>query len=94
MRYRFTVHKQHQKGILFLNFTAIYPCWEQAIFRYIFPSDKIVHETLEITHGFSDIFEMVFIFSMPLAAMEETGYAGSHIRPRVRIPESWNLPVG
>ena len=60
----------------------------------IFPSDKIVHETLEITHGFSDIFEMGIYFFNAIGSNGRTGYAGSHIRPRVRIPESWNLPVG
>ena len=60
----------------------------------IFPSDKLFHETLEITHGFSDNFEMGVYFFNAIGSNGRTGYAGSHIRPRVRIPESWNLPVG
>src|SRR5664280_3265969 len=60
----------------------------------IFPSDKILHETLEITHGFSDIFELGVYFFNAIGSNGRSGYAGSHIRPRIRIPESWNLPVG
>jgi hypothetical protein len=60
----------------------------------IFPSDKILHETLEITHGFSDIFEMGVYFFNAIGSNGRSGYGGSHIRPRIRIPDSWNLPVG
>src|SRR5664280_2190015 len=60
----------------------------------IFPSDKILHETLEITHGFSDIFELGVYFFNAIGSNGRSGYGGSHIRPRIRIPESWNLPVG
>lgn len=60
----------------------------------IFPSDKILHETLEITHGFSDVFEMGIYFFNAFGSNGRSGYGGSHIRPRIRIPDSWNLPVG
>jgi len=60
----------------------------------IFPSDKILHETLEITHGFSDIFELGVYFFNAIGSNGRSGYGGSHIRPRIRAPESWNLPVG
>jgi hypothetical protein len=60
----------------------------------IFPSDKIFHETLEITHGFSDIFEIGIYFFNAVGSDGRSGYAGSHIRPRIRVPDSWNLPVG
>jgi hypothetical protein len=60
----------------------------------IFPSDKILHETLEITHGFSDIFELGVYFFNAIGSDGRSGYGGSHIRPRIRIPDSWNLPVG
>ena len=60
----------------------------------IFPSDKILHETLEITHGFSDFFEVGFYFFNAIGSDGRTGYAGSHIRPRFSVPESLDLPVG
>ncbi len=60
----------------------------------IFPSDKIFHETLEITHGFTDFFEVGFYFFNAIGSNGRTGYAGSHIRPRFSIPEKVGLPVG
>jgi hypothetical protein len=60
----------------------------------IFPSDKIFHETLEITHGFSDFFELGFYFFNAIGSDGRTGYGGSHIRPRFSAPESWKIPVG
>jgi hypothetical protein len=57
-------------------------------------TNHALHETLEITHGFSDIFEVgVYLFT----AQPTSGgfqYVGAHIRPRIRAPESWKLPVG
>jgi hypothetical protein len=58
------------------------------------PTDHQWHETIEITHGFSPIFEVGFyIFT---AADTRYGYnwVGDHIRPRVRVPEEWKWPVG
>lgn len=60
----------------------------------MFPTQHALHETLEITHGFNDWFETGFYVFMS----ENRGYGyqwvGDHIRPRVRAPESWKLPVG
>jgi hypothetical protein len=53
-----------------------------------------LHETIEITHGFNDWFELGFyVFT---SAQSATGWqwAGSHIRPRVRAPDEWHWPVG
>jgi hypothetical protein len=58
------------------------------------PTDHQWHETIEITHGFSPIFEVGFyIFT---AADTRYGYnwVGDHIRPRIRVPEEWKWPVG
>lgn len=60
----------------------------------IFPSDKILHETIEITHGFSDWFETGIYFFNAFGSDGRTGYGGSHIRPRIKVPDSFNLPVG
>jgi hypothetical protein len=62
--------------------------------RDVEPDNHSFHETLEVTHGFTDWFETGFyIFT---AAGRENGwrYAGSHIRPRVRVPAEWHWPVG
>ena len=60
----------------------------------VLPTNGALHQTFEITHGFTDDFETGFyIFT---SANHGTGwqYVGSHIRPRVRAPESWHWPVG
>ena len=60
----------------------------------VLPTNGALHATLEITHGFSDIFELGFyVFT---TANQGTGWdvVGVHIRPRIRAPESWKLPVG
>jgi len=59
-----------------------------------YPTNHSVRETVEITHGFNEWFEMGFyIFS---SAGPDYGWqwAGNHLRPRVRIPERWHWPVG
>lgn len=58
------------------------------------PSYHALHETVEITHGFTDWFEIGFY---AFAAVPKGGgleYVGNHIRPRVAVPQRWNWPVG
>jgi hypothetical protein len=59
-----------------------------------YPTEHQLHETVEITHGFSPWFETGFyIFT---SADTRTGWqwVGDHIRPRVSIPKEWKWPVG
>lgn len=58
------------------------------------PTDHVVHETIEITHGWTPWFETGFYFFNSLGDDGRTAYVGSHIRPRVAAPESWKWPVG
>ncbi len=83
--------KGHTIFELHSNFT---PVGNKQYSDNIFPSDKILHETLEITHGFSDIFEVGVYFFNAIGSNGRSGYGGSHIRPRIKAPESWKLPVG
>lgn len=58
------------------------------------PDHHAVHETLEVTQGFAPWFETGFyVFTSDNPGFGYR-YVGSHIRPRVRAPESWHLPVG
>ncbi len=60
----------------------------------VLPDDHQLHETVEITQGWNSWFETGFyIFT---SADTRIGYqwVGDHIRPRVRVPETWNWPVG
>jgi hypothetical protein len=60
----------------------------------VLPTNHAQHETIEITHGFTDWFETGFY----IFTYQRNGYGlqwvGDHIRPRVRIPKKWNWPVG
>src|SRR5499427_9970457 len=63
----------------------------------VLPTQNAVHETIEITHGWTAWFETGFyIFTSVQTMGPEQGYwwVGDHIRPRVRAPEEWHLPVG
>jgi hypothetical protein len=57
-------------------------------------SAHYLNESLEITHGFGENFEMgVYIFTT-LTPNGKYEYLGSHIRPRITVPESWKWKVG
>lgn len=58
------------------------------------PTNHVQHETIEITHGWTTWFETGFYFFNAIGSGGRTGYVGSHIRPRVAVPKSWNWPVG
>jgi hypothetical protein len=59
-----------------------------------FPTNHVEHETIEITHGWTTWFETGFYFFNSIGDAGRTAYVGSHIRPRVAAPLSWNWPVG
>ncbi|MBV9240598.1 MAG: hypothetical protein JO314_01200 [Acidobacteria bacterium] len=86
-----TVPKGYTMVELHSNFTVN---GSKKIENGVLPTNHAWHETLEITHGFNDWFEVGFyVFS---SARNGNGWhwIGSHIRPRVRAPEKWHLPVG
>ena len=58
------------------------------------PTNHALHETLEITHGWNKWFETGFYVFTAAEPHEGWQYVGSHIRPRVRVPEEWHWPVG
>src|ERR1700733_13002262 len=59
-----------------------------------YPSEHQLHETLEITHGFSDWFELGFYVFTSADSRVGWQWVGDHIQPRVAVPESWKWPVG
>ncbi len=58
------------------------------------PTNHVEHETIEITHGWTPWFETGFYIFNSIGSDGRTAYVGSHIRPRVAAPETWNWPVG
>jgi len=60
----------------------------------VYATEHAWHETVEITHGFNDWFETGFYIFTSASTRDGWQWVGDHIRPRVRVPESWNWPVG
>ncbi len=58
------------------------------------PTKHQLHETLEITQGWNDWFETGFYVFTSAGPREGYKWVGDHIRPRVRVPESWRWPLG
>jgi hypothetical protein len=58
------------------------------------PDIHALHETLEVTQGFTPWFETGFYLFTSYRPGEGLQYVGNHIRPRVSIPEDWKWPVG
>lgn len=58
------------------------------------PTNHAEHETVEITQGvnnWSEVGFYIFTSEQPGLGVQ---WVGDHIRPRVRVPESWRWPVG
>jgi outer membrane putative beta-barrel porin/alpha-amylase len=60
----------------------------------VLPTQGAFHETLEITQGWTSWFETGFYVFTSIQPDSGWEWVGDHIRPRVRVPESWHLPVG
>ena len=60
----------------------------------VLPSYHSIHETIEITHGIADNFELGFYLFTNYTPNYGWQIIGTHIRPRIAAPEKWKLPVG
>jgi hypothetical protein len=60
----------------------------------MWPTEDALHETLEITRGFTSWFETGFYVFTSARTGQGWQWVGDHVRPRVRAPESWGWPVG
>lgn len=58
------------------------------------PTNHAMHETLEVTQGINDWSEVGFYVFSSIQPDGGWQWVGDHIRPRVRVPESWHWPVG
>src|ERR1700687_3123127 len=85
------VEPRHTMVELHSNFTID---GSKTVQNGVLPTNHAERETIEITHGVTDWFEVGFY----IFTYERNGYGvqwvGDHIRPRVRIPPKWKLPVG
>jgi len=60
----------------------------------MYPTNHAEHETLEITQGINSWSEVGFYVFTSLRDGQGWQWVGDHIRPRVRVPDSWHWPVG
>jgi hypothetical protein len=60
----------------------------------VIPTEHQLHETLEITHGFTNWFETGFYVFTSAKNGYGWDWVGDHIRPRVAVPEDWKWPIG
>jgi hypothetical protein len=67
---------------------------EKEVANGVRPTEHALHETIEVTYGFTPWFETGFYIFTSARSGEGWQWVGDHIRPRVRAPESWHWPVG
>lgn len=60
----------------------------------VYPDNHQVHETVELTEGLNDWSELGFYVFTSEQDGHGVQWVGDHIRPRVRVPDSWGWPVG
>jgi len=58
------------------------------------PTNHAEHETIEITQGINSWFETGFYIFTSARSGDGWDWVGDHIRPRLRVPDSWHWPVG
>ena len=60
----------------------------------VYPTNHQEHETIEITQGITKWSEVGFYIFTSEQNGHGVQWVGDHIRPRVRVPDSWHWPVG
>ncbi len=60
----------------------------------VLPDNHQLHETVEITQGWTNWFETGLYIFTSYGPNQGYKWVGDHIRPRVRVPDSWHWPVG
>lgn len=73
------------------NFTAK---GQREVVDGVYPTNRQLHETIEITQGINEWSEVGFYIFTSEQNGHGVQWVGSHIRPRVRVPESWHWPLG
>jgi hypothetical protein len=60
----------------------------------LYPTEHQEHETVELTQGINNWSEVGFYVFTSEQDGHGVQWVGDHIRPRIRVPDSWNWPVG
>jgi hypothetical protein len=67
---------------------------EKSTIDGVYPTNHQEHETLELTEGINSWSEVGFYVFTSEQDGHGVQWVGDHIRPRIRVPESWEWPVG
>ena len=73
------------------NFT---PEGQRYVIDGVYPTNHQEHETIETTEGLNDWSEVGFYIFTSEQDGHGVQWVGDHIRPRVRVPDSWHWKVG
>ena len=73
------------------NFT---PEGQKNLIDGVYPTNHQEHETVELTQGITSWSELGFYIFTSEQEGHGVQWVGDHIRPRVRVPDSWHWPVG
>ncbi len=86
-----TVEPKSTMVELHSNYT---PEGQKHVIDGVYPTNHQEHETIEITQGLTSWSEVGFYIFTSEQSGHGVQWVGDHIRPRVRVPESWHWPVG
>ncbi len=86
-----TVEPKSTMVELHSNYT---PDGQKNVIDGVYPTNHQLHETLEITQGLTSWSEVGFYVFTSEQNGHGVQWVGDHIRPRVRVPDSWHWPVG
>src|SRR5271156_5074633 len=86
-----TVEPKSTMVELHSNYT---PEGQKRLIDGVYPTNHQEHETLEITQGLTSWSEVGFYIFTSEQNGHGVQWVGDHIRPRVRVPDSWHWPVG
>jgi hypothetical protein len=86
-----TVEPKSTMVELHSNYT---PDGQKNVIDGVYPTNHQEHETLEITQGLTSWSEVGFYVFTSEQSGHGVQWVGDHIRPRVRVPDSWHWPVG
>src|ERR1017187_6183628 len=82
-----TVEPKNLMVELHSNFT---PEGQKNLIDGVYPTNHQEHETLELTEGLNSWSEIGFYVFTSEQAGHGVQWVGDHIRPRVRVPDSWH----
>jgi hypothetical protein len=70
------------------------PEGQKQVIDGVYPTNRQLHETIEITQGLTSWSEVGFYIFTSEQNGHGVQWVGNHIHPRVRVPDSWHWPVG